>query len=170
MTKRKKEITLKVLALDLATEFGVYDGILPPFTVKLEDKMFRVLQFFVWLTEYTTEHEYDVIVVENALNQKAYANEAFHELKALVRLVCQQNNIRFEEMSPAHIKKVFTGTGRAEKKDIISECIKRGIELPFKILKSGPSKGDKRYNDNAADAVAIYFTYLEDKKEADSDF
>lgn len=169
MTKPEKKSKLKVLAIDLATEFGVYDGSKEATAIRLEEKMFRILQFFIWLTELVAECKYDVIVVENAINQKAFANEAFHELKALVRLVCQQNGIKFEELSPAHIKKVFTGNGKADKQDVINECLKRGIALPSKVMKSGPDKGKTRYNDNAADAVAIWHTYMEDNMEVNED-
>ena len=105
------------------------------------------------------ENTFDVIVVENAIMQRGAANEVFHDLKAVVKLVCQLTETPLIGLSPTRVKKLFTGSGKAEKTDIINKVLDMGIELPYRIMKAGPDKGKKRYSSDAADAVAIWQSF-----------
>lgn len=165
-----------ILALDLATEFGVYDGYSPPEAIRFGCKETRILDFFMWLDErlldgnyHTAVAHYDVVAIENAINQKAFANEAFHELKAVTKLLCTKYGIEFAEIAPSRVKKLFTGDGKATKEDIIEKCLEMGVSIPYRTLKSGKNKGQIRYNDNAADAVAVYHAYIRNEMETSND-
>lgn len=153
---------MRVLALDLATELGYYTGDNKPQFIKFP-KETRSMAYWAWIGDKlwdSGEAAFDVVVYENAIGQMAYALEVFHEFKSLTKLACNLAGITMVEFSPAAVKKSFTGNGKAKKPEIIAECLSLGVELPFKVMKSGPDKGKKRYNDNAADAVAIYHTFL----------
>jgi hypothetical protein len=52
---------------------------------------------------------------------------------------------------------------------MIKECHSRGIKIPYRILKSGANKGKRKYNDNAADAVGIYYTFVQRLERAEDD-
>jgi|21_taG_2_1085346.scaffolds.fasta_scaffold08037_7 Holliday junction resolvasome RuvABC endonuclease subunit len=152
---------MKVLALDLATNTGFYDGE-EMGSIKLP-KDTRVTAFWDWLRQKVYkdgELVYEAVAIENAIGQRAFALEVFHELKAVTKLVTQMADIPLYSYAPNHIKKVFTGNGNAKKPDIVEKCLDMGVEIPYRILKSGKNKGDRRYDDDIADAVAIYHTHL----------
>ena len=163
-----------ILALDLGTTFGVYDGMSPPEVYTLS-KDSRILEFYDWLDarlydgnlESDIPH-YDVVVIENANSQKGLAMERFQELHTLVKMLCLQHEVDLEYIYPAHLKKIFAGNGKATKDDIINKCLDMGILLPSRIMKAGPDKGKVRYDSNAADAVAVYHTYIADKLKEES--
>lgn len=151
----------RILALDLATKTGFHDGERIG-SIKF-DRETRVNSFWDWLRKEIKQGRelcYDVLVIENALNQPRNTMEVFHELKTVVKLVTQMADIPLFVYSPNHVKKVFTGNGHAKKDEIIKKCLDMGYELPYRIIKSGPNKGEKRYDDDAADAIALYHTYL----------
>lgn len=156
---------IKILALDLGTEMGYYTGEGEPSTVKFEREA-RTVDFYSWLSGRVFDNGeplVDVVVLENAFHQLGRANEVFHELKAVVKLVCGLAGVPLHEYSAKAIKKKFTGNGNADKQEVIDKCLELGAEIPFRIMKSGKNKGDKRYNDNAADAYAIYHTYVQEE-------
>lgn len=149
---------MKILALDLGTETGYYDGSEDPQTVVFTPKH-RVVEFWEWLSSRVFvdgNFNYDVIVIENAFSQKGKANEVFHDLKAVAKLVCQIADIPLYPLAPSTVKKQFTGNGHASKQEVIDKALAMGLKLPYRIMKAGPDKGKKRFNDNAADAVAVY--------------
>lgn len=161
----------RILALDLGTNFGHYDGVEPPQSETL-DSSTRAISFFNWLYKKIrygngAKRRYDTIVIENAINQMAFANEVFGELKAMVKLICQQHNIKFYEIAPTRIKKMFAGSGKAEKEDIIAKVLAMGLTLPSKIPTRGKNKGKPVYDSNAADAVAVYHTYKMEQANAE---
>jgi len=155
---------MRVLALDIATETGYYTGDNKPQVVKFP-KETRHCSAWEWIKSeiyHKGEAQYDVVVIENAIGQMAYALEVFHSLKTIVVLACKLADIPIVEYSPKTVKKKFTGSGNAKKEDVIAKCLELGIDLPYKVMKSGKNKGEKRYNDNAADAVAIYTIFMEE--------
>ncbi len=163
----------RVLALDLGVNVGYFDGSNYPGCFVLEQPQLRAIEMYNWLYQTVIIDEddrqalttYDTIVIENAICQPGIANEVFLTLKTVTKLFCHQYNLDFYGFAPTEIKKAYTGDGRASKEDIINKVLESGIELPYKIPKTGPRQGIKVYNDHAADAVAIYCTY-QTKKEA----
>jgi Holliday junction resolvasome RuvABC endonuclease subunit len=164
----------RVLALDLATKFGFCDseGL---GSVQLARET-RHIDFFLWLEERLINYNrgeaatnYEAVVIENAICQMGHANEVFHELKTCVKILCSTYGINLHLMSPTHVKKVFTGNGGAKKDAMIDECLRRGIKVPYTIKKTGVNRGKRKYDEDAADAAAIYFTYWEDKKLVDKE-
>lgn len=154
---------MKILALDLATTTGYYTGDNKPKTITF-DKKTRTVDYWTWLSSMVFDEGealFDALVIENAILQKGHALEVFHDLKAVTRLVSQLAGIPMYGIAPNSIKKGFTGNGNATKDDMIKECLTRGIELPYRIMKAGPDKGKKRYSHDAADAVAIYDVFVE---------
>lgn len=151
---------MDIIALDLATEMGVYTGDGRPYAIKFE-KETRSINYWAFICEKAPL--FDVVVFEDAIGQRGHALEVFHEFKSLTKLACDLADTVLVGVSPAHIKKVFTGNGRASKEDVIEKCLSMGLDVPSRVLKGGPDKGKVRYNDNAADAAAIYHTFLIDE-------
>ena len=155
----------RILALDLATTTGFYDG--KEFGSIKFPKETRATAFWDWLRAKVyvdKENQYDIIVIENAIGQRAQALEVFHELKTVVKLVSQMSDIPIIGYSPNSVKKVFAGHGHASKDDIAEKCIQKGIDVPYDIITRGKNKGKKRYDYDIADAIAIYYTHLESIK------
>ena len=147
----------KILALDLATKMGVYDGTNAELVVFTPEN--RVRDFYKWLKARTTDNHYDVVVFENAFRQPGKAAEVFQQFKTICILVCDEVGAELTSEVPTTIKKVFTGNGRADKQEIIDKVLDMGIWLPYSVPSKGKNKGVKLYDDNAADAVAIHETY-----------
>lgn len=152
---------MKIVALDLGKNTGVFNGDDFPECIVFEGDN-RLIEFWGWILGYLDEQQPDHVVIENALYQMGAANELFHEWKTCVKLACQLGDIWFNEVSPTHVKKVFVGNGKADKSDIIDKVLEMRIGLPYKIPTRGKHRGTKVYNDNAADAVAVYYTFKTD--------
>jgi len=152
---------MKILALDLGKNTGVFNGIDFPECIVFEGE-YRLRDFWNWIDSYISCFEPDHVVIENALYQMGAANELFHEWKTCVKLACQQRDVWFNEVSPAHVKKNFTGNGKAQKEDVINKVLEMRIGLPYKIPTRGKYANTRVYNDNAADAVAIYYAFKQD--------
>lgn len=67
------------------------------------------------------------------------------EIIGIIKMLCELENKPIIDYSPATIKKVFTGDGRASKEDIIVE-----VETKFQC---------KDINNHTADAIAIAYTH-----------
>ncbi len=152
---------MKILALDLGKNTGVFNGIDFPECIVFEGDQ-RLLDFWGWINGRLLKEQPNHVVIENALYQMGSANELFHEWKTCVKLACQIQDIWFNEVSPAHVKKNFTGSGKAQKEDVINKVLEMRIGLPYKIPTRGKYANTKVYNDNAADAVAIYYAFKQD--------
>jgi Holliday junction resolvasome RuvABC endonuclease subunit len=153
---------MRILALDLATNTGYYNGEASPASIKF-DKDTRMLSYWIWIkTMLYNEGEvlFDAVVMENAIGQRAQALEVFHMMKTLTHLSAALLEVPVFQYAPSTIKKVFTGNGHAKKDEVIKKCLDMGYDIPYRILKSGKNKGQTRYDDDAADAVAIYHTFL----------
>lgn len=161
----------RILALDLGTTSGYFDGVEDPAVYTL-DKTCRAIDLYQWLYGKIrvngSQKRYDTIVIENAICQMAFANEVFLELKTIVKLLCAQHGIKMVQIAPTRIKKIFTGSGTAEKEDVIKKVLEMGLPLPNRILTRGKNKGNRVYDSNAADAVAVYHTYLTEQANATS--
>ena len=154
---------MRLLALDLATTTGYYTGEGDPKTVTFK-KQTRIVDYWEWLSSMVFEGGYnlvDAVVIEDAILQRGHALEAFHDLKAVTKLVTNLAEIPMYGISPNSIKKEFTGNGNATKDEMIQKCLDMGVNLPYRIMKGGPDKGKRRYSHDAADAYAIYYVFKE---------
>ena len=100
------------------------------------------------------KHKPDVFVFEKvffASNAKTVI--AVGQAQGVMLLAASKTKIHVEEYAPGTIKKMITGSGRANKKEV-QEAVK-------KILgdKVHGEKGKKTHFDNAADALAIALTH-----------
>ena len=153
----------KILALDLAAKTGYYVGDNKPQTVDFPAAT-RSLDYWQWITDIiyeAGEARFDAVAIENPIGQRGHALESFLDFKSITKLACQLAEIPIYEYAPTTVKKVFVGYGFAKKDDIIKKCLDMGVEIPYRIMKGGPDKGKRRYDDNAADAVAVYHTHME---------
>lgn len=67
----------------------------------------------------------------------------------ILKMLAESLNIPLIEYSPTSIKKSFTGNGRADKEDMMSECKKRGIKVE---------------THDEADSVGLWYHHLLTKK------
>ena len=101
-----------------------------------------------------TKHKPDVFVIEKiffATNAKTAI--AVGQAQGVMLLAASKAGVRVEEYAPGTIKKMITGSGRANKKDVQRHI--RKILGPR--VKSDAHK--KTHFDNAADALAIALTH-----------
>lgn len=143
---------MSVLALDLATKTG--------WAVRLDDGS---VESGVWCfcenrreldlsrsvrdTILYAKDKMEAIVIEQPIMYRGRPSNisvAFG-LRSIVRLVCQENRIAFEEIPPATVKKAATGKGNAGKPLVLS-C----MEIAFK---------KKLMSYDEADALAVLFAW-----------
>ncbi len=102
----------------------------------------------------------DVFVIEKvffATNAKTAIDVG--EAQGVLLLAASMTKTKVVEYSPAKIKKVITGNGRAKKKDI-QKAVRKMLGNHVK------SKAHKKTHfDNCADALAACLTYAFEKKE-----
>ena len=137
---------MRVLGLDAASTLGWCVG--PDASAwgiwKLPEKVNngrRLLEFSIWLNRMILEHKPDTLIIEAPLAGKSVAvTRILFGLFVIGQVLAAKHGIRFLEIYPSSLKKFFTGDGRAQKDDMIAECLRRG----FKIT-----------NHNCADAFAL---------------
>ena len=90
--------------------------------------------------------KYDVVVFEDTRFNYLSSQKILHGQLAILKLICHPLKTKIETVTPKQVKKSFCGNGNATKEDMIEEAKKRG---------------HKPKNDHEADAIGIYYTYLE---------
>jgi Holliday junction resolvasome RuvABC endonuclease subunit len=86
----------------------------------------------------------DVIVYENAMNQKARAGELFYAMAGMLKVVAFHAGLAVFQVSPTSLKRWGAGDAKATKLDVIKAVNKR--------------HNLKIEDDNEADAVALVHT------------
>ncbi len=110
----------------------------------------RLLNLLEWLHEINKQYKIEYICIEAARNMRNYTGMlSVAEICAVIKLFSAMNNIECKEYSAKSIKKYITGSGNANKQDMI-DSIKQKYNL--KII-----------NDNEADAIGIFKFSIKDK-------
>jgi len=140
-----------ILALDIGTKLGVFsDTDINGFMINLGKGDDRYGKFYDILEHRLSENFYDRVVYEAAAFQIGNAIPVYHGLIGVLKAACSHYAIPLTGIPVKTIKKVFTGSGNATKKDIMKRCDELGL---------------KYSDDNAADAIAVYHTYFILKKD-----
>lgn len=149
----KPEVNVNILALDLANKCGWAvrdrDGRIAHGTEVFTPKDGwsagqRWQRFRSWLASMVREHQINSIayeiVVQGQGRSSVAAGDVYGGFKALVELAADSHNLELHAAHVATIKKFWTGSGRADKREMVSEASRRGFRVR---------------DDNAADALAI---------------
>lgn len=139
------------IALDLGATTGFYDG---QKAEKLTLPKGCPLLALYEAVERVEGGSASAIAVEAACFQKGYAGGLYWQKLGVVKLYAERRGIDLVLLHSATVKRIFTGAGDADKQKVIDKCLSLGVDLPFKGRRS------KAYDDNAADAVAIYHAYM----------
>jgi Holliday junction resolvasome RuvABC endonuclease subunit len=139
---------MKILALDLGTKTGwamleggrIESGVQISDVKRGESPGMRYIRFNRWLEE-IADPKPDVIVFEQAHHRGGAATETAAGFSTRVLEFCARHGIEHSSVHSATLKKFATGSGRAEKADMIARARER-----FK-----PDLAD----DNEADALWI---------------
>jgi crossover junction endodeoxyribonuclease RuvC len=142
-----------LLCLDLGTKTGFAllraDGRIESGTQRFDLKTnegqgMRYVKFRRWLIETKQAHgELVRIAYEQVMGHGAYQVIAAHVyggMLATLQAFCEHHQIAYEGVGVTTIKKRFTGSGKAQKVDVINQC---------KALGFSPG------SDNEADAIAL---------------
>jgi crossover junction endodeoxyribonuclease RuvC len=108
----------------------------------------RLHEIFIEINKLIDKHKPEHIVLERLFffkNQKTIISVG--QAQGIVLLICAQNNIKVEFLSPLQIKEIVTGYGRADK-IAVQKMLKLtlGISLP-------------KTHDDEADAIACGLAY-----------
>ena len=144
---------MNILALDLATKcgwaVGSDDHPRPKHgTVDLVNKQFdgagmRYLKFHGWLLNMIKQHNVDIVVYEGVVSHTGViASHLYGGWMSTMQIVCEANHVRYTAFGVSEIKKFWTGKGNAKKDAMIKAANKRGFDPK---------------DDNAADALAVWF-------------
>lgn len=135
-----------VLAVDLGTDFGWYDGTAGGYVSMSQNG--RYSEFLNFMQPMIKNRGYTHVVYERVdRNVSRAAALVYCGLRAIL-IACAQNAgcIVAAPFNPMELKHKFTASGKSTKEDMIAECIKRGV-VPD--------------NDDHADAIALHFVYKE---------
>ena len=104
----------------------------------------RLLEYSIWLNRMILQHGPDTFIIETPIMGGHRANVAATKLLfglyAVAQILAAKHSLRFLETYPISLKKWFTGSGKAQKPQMIAECRRRGWDVT---------------DDNAADALAL---------------
>lgn len=134
-------------------------------TNKNQDKEKRLDFIYEKTLAVIQKHKPDVFVFEKVFfSNNAKTAIAVGQAQGVMLLAASKAKVHVEEYAPGTIKKMITGNGRANKKEVQSHI--------RKILGNGvkSAKHKKTHFDNAADALAIALTHafkLGEMKEGD---
>ena len=131
------------IAFDLGLTFGWFDGESGG-SIRVDDKC-RAMSFYLETSKIILRDGIDTIIYEDATFQRGKAAYVFNGQKTLLQLISEEFELKFTGYSPIHIKKVFTGSGKAKKENMIDKCIELGHTS---IIDS-----------NHADAIATWHTH-----------
>lgn len=151
---------VSIVAVDPAsykTGYAIYRGnndfaygeiVLPKLSLPLRLKIFYE-RFF----DLALKTQPKVIVSEDQfVHRNLDTFKTISAVKDVIILIAGQLDAEFIAYAPQHVKKVLTGKGIADKKDVLN-MVKQIFKIP----------PQKKLTDNEADALAILYTYL--KKE-----
>lgn len=148
-----KQPTLKVLALDIATNTGwctsTASGTWHLSPRKDESRGMRLVRFRSKLKEICQLEEIKLIVFEQLATYSKFPNFVASEMQGVLKLFCEENQIEYKSYAPTAIKKWGTGKGNAGK-DLMIEAAKK-----FK---------NEIESDDEADAVILYHFAKDDLK------
>lgn len=138
---------VNVLAVDLGTDFGWYDGSAGGNISMKPDT--RYMQFLNFMQPLIKNRGYTHIVYERVDRHASLAAAAVYlGLRAILIACAQDSGCRIHApYNPKQLKFRFTHNGNATKDGMISECIKRGY---------------KPEGDDHADAIALHCVFMED--------
>ena len=134
----------RFLAIDPMSTFAWYDG--EYLGSKKVEKDKPALSFYNIICDMmVSQHNYEAIIMEYTYFKYKNSNQILLGQRYILKIFAETYKIPLIEYSPAEIKKSFTGSGKADKKDMIKEAKKREPDTS---------------NDHEADAVAIYHHHL----------
>jgi Holliday junction resolvasome RuvABC endonuclease subunit len=142
---RKKEETMKIIALDSGTKTGwatndgeTFSGI-QDFSLKRgESPGMRFLMFQSWLKKMIETIKPDMIIYERAHHRGGGATEVGVGLTTIIQTVCAEHKVEHVALHSATLKKHATGKGNSSKDDMMS---------------AGKTKGWTFEDDNECDAL-----------------
>lgn len=163
----------KILALDLsltAPGFCVLEitgkgvNLIEVIHIKTDSKQTRGerLQHIEFaLTKFVNKHKpFDYVVREDFQSPNSYTNKTTYSVWGVSDLVLARFGYTFDdEINPKSVKKIITGSGKAEKSEV-AESVRKLLNLKptFQFQK-----------DDESDACAIGLAYLLDKKIIDKE-
>ncbi len=143
----KKE--LRILACDPMSVYATYDG--KSCNTYSIDKNHKEFSFYSKMIDILGlmkgKIKYDVVVFEETRFPHANSQRIMYGQLAILKVLLHPSKCKLVTFAPKAIKKTFTGDGDAKKEDMIAECGRRNIKVK---------------TDHEADAVALYYHYLED--------
>lgn len=137
---------INVLAVDLGTDFGWYDGVAGG-NISLSSEK-RYAQFLNYMQPLIKNRGYTHVVYERVdRNMSRSAALVYCGLRAILIACAHNAGCKVDApYNPTQLKLMFTGSGKSTKEDMIAECIRRGF---------APE------GDDHSDAIALHCVYME---------
>lgn len=118
--------------------------------VLCDDKLKRLDELYVQLETLIRKHHPEVLCLERSFGGGlAFVRGGLNEAVGVAKLSCFRNGVKVEEVSPAHLKVVIGGHGKADK-----NCIMANVAATFGLKETGV--------EHECDAVAFALTYMID--------
>jgi len=141
---------MRILALDFGIKTGwasASDGVVESGVQEFplergESPGMRFLRFNAWLAELLKITTPEVVIYERAHHRGGYATDLLVGFSTRLQERCAVMKIEYEGVHSATLKKAAVGTGRADKKQMITEACRRFPDA-------------KIADDNQADALLL---------------
>lgn len=151
-----------ILALDLGTQMGfTLNGRLGE-TVKFSKTDTKFYSFAQHIEYFITKYQITTIVYEGAAFQQGNAISVWHGLVGVLKMLATKHSVKMIAIPVGTVKKCFTGKGRHSKEEQEKSAKKLGLKKANSkspILDKCNELGYHYDSEDAADALAVYFTY-----------
>lgn len=133
-----------ILAVDIATTFGWFDGVVGGSVKMTKDG--RYAEFLNFMQPLIKNRGYTHIVYEKVDKTLGNWTLVYCGLRAILIACALNSGCKIAAIPVTEIKLKFTGDGRADKLKMIAEAIRRG---------HNPE------DDNHADAIGLHYVFME---------
>ncbi len=134
---------MKILAIDSMSTYATFDGKVA--NTYSADKNCKEFSFYSKMIGILMKGQYDVAVFEETRFKYVSSQRIMFGQLAILKVICHPLRTKIVTITPMEVKKLFTGSGKAKKEDMMAECDKRGIEYK---------------NEHESDSIGIYYSYL----------
>ncbi len=152
----------KIIGIDLGTQMGfTLDGKIGQ-TVKFSQTDSKFYSFYKHLESFILLHDIKVIAYEGAAFQQGNAIAIWHGLVGVLKTLATKYSIKTIAIPVGTVKKCFTGKGRHTKEEQEKSAKKLGLKKANSkspILDRCYELGLVYDSEDAADSLAVYFTY-----------
>lgn len=108
------------------------------------------------ISDLIDKHEVNHVIIEGySYQSQSSSMSKLYELGGIVRYMCHTKKVAITEIAPTRVKKLFSSSGRSDKKDMYTSFIAKGFPPLLAIFKVEKCKDIPNPVQDIVDAVAL---------------